>query len=357
MSNASNDNFQFCAVTSIDGQDTENIQQYASGKQDLDALYNSALYNPTEVTSPVSGHGDFYSRAFTIHSDTTSFTFENGTTRVINATVEIPASIVENLPANGQDFFQKLITPSDSSSTSSPGSSSSSDSEDELPLPKTYPKPIVKHSENIVSGYFMDGTDSADVAVLSVNSFIGKGENFQAEFLQDTSTFLAKCKSTGKKRLIIDVRNNGGGSIVLGYLLFYQLFPELAPYTGLRFRGSDAARTLTQIASSNSSAEAEDYGRKSLFISRFNKAQVIQQSDGTNFTSWQQLYGPLQQHDDLYSNTFSFPWSTLDGIQTLSVAIYEETLPTNQVFSGDDITIVSRGTIDPQVTGNQLIGD
>jgi len=94
----------------------------------------------------------------------------------------------------------------------------------------------------------MGGTENSDVAVLNAASFDAKGIANVTEFLTKSASFLATCKSAGKDRLIVDVRNNLGGDVILGYALFLQLFPDIIPYSGVRLSGSDAANELGQIA-------------------------------------------------------------------------------------------------------------
>jgi C-terminal processing protease CtpA/Prc len=81
-----------------------------------------------------------------------------------------------------------------------------------------------------VAGYFLDG-EHADTAVLSVTSFASNGDQsvFQG-FQTVVAKFLAACKEAGKTKLILDMTNNGGGTIFVGYDLFKQvsIFPTLA---------------------------------------------------------------------------------------------------------------------------------
>jgi C-terminal processing protease CtpA/Prc len=77
-----------------------------------------------------------------------------------------------------------------------------------------YPSPIIRQSNNLIGGYYLDGYD--DVAVLSVPSFVSL-DTAEEEFQQVGETFLAAAKAAGKTKLIIDVSANGGGTILQGY--------------------------------------------------------------------------------------------------------------------------------------------
>lgn len=65
----------------------------------------------------------------------------------------------------------------------------------------------------------MDGPGYEDVAVLSVPSFVGTSED-EIPFQIVNTYFLNYAKAQGKKKLIIDVSANGGGTILQGYDLF-----------------------------------------------------------------------------------------------------------------------------------------
>ena len=306
--------------------------------QDLDALYNSVFYSPATVGLD-EGLGNFAGSPFTQQSDTYVLTFENGTSRVFNATASIQGSYATAIPESGEDFFNLLTSADPNVSSSSPTTTmTNSSSPSSLPLGPTYPSPIIKHSENFISGYYMNETDNADVAVLNVGSFFINDPELQAEFLNVSSQFLTQSASAGKRRLIVDVRNNPGGAVVLGYLLFQQLFPDLIPYSGIRLRGSDAADTLGQIASAIPVQNRNDYLLAEL---PFDAQTLLQKPNGTNFTSWQQFYGPLQQHDDSFSHIASQRYSSIAYNTYLLGQLDNSTVIPPQAFASEDITLVS----------------
>ena len=317
-------------VTSINGQDVSYLTELGSGMQDLDALYNSVVYSPATAGSN-DGLGFFARANFRQHSDTNALTFENGTSIVVSATAESLSAI----PSSGDILYNLLTNGSLSTPASTPTNASSPPS---LPLGPTYPSPIAKHSGNIISTYFMNETENADVAVVNVASFDAQGFDSIFEFLNISSSFLALCASAGKKRLIIDVRNNPGGTVALGYFLFQQLFPDAIPYSGIRLRDSDAANKLGQIASANLVQNRTDITLEAL---PFNAQNLLQSPNGSNITSWQQFYGPVQEHDDTFSNIASWQFSsTIYNNQQLT-PIYNGTAIPPQVFAGEAITLVS----------------
>lgn len=92
-------------------------------------------------------------------------------------------------------------------------------SENSRPL---YPNPVIDQAGGDIGGYFLDG-DHGDVAVLSASSFEGSGAQGSVAFQETIEKFLSECKKAGKKKLIVDVTGNGGGTILLGYDMFKQV--------------------------------------------------------------------------------------------------------------------------------------
>jgi hypothetical protein len=176
--------------------------------------------------------------------------FENGTTVPYQnkAIVGIPFDF-----NSGTQILEKHIIPLPSkSSSSAPASatassapSSASSTASSTPKVKqlpNYPYPEVMHSGGYISGYFLKGDDYSDVAVLSIPSFLETQEtSLLTEFQGDLQTFLGKSQSANKTQLIIDVRGNPGGTTLLAYDSFKQLFPSIIPYSGSRVRDSAAA--------------------------------------------------------------------------------------------------------------------
>ena len=317
-------------ISSINGRNVSEVSEVGRAMQDFDALYNSVFYSPASTTAQ-NARGHFASGPFIGQSDTNTLRFENGTTVAINANVFVKASLATQLPKSGQDFYKQIANTTSPQLPSSPPLTP-------LPLGPTYPSPIMKHSQNWISGYFMNGTENSDVAVLSVPSFNAESplQPEAIEFIFEAATFLEECRSSGKKRLIVDVRNNGGGLVTLGYDLFQLLFPREIPYSGVRLRASNATNMIGKIASASNSSAV-------LTGSQFNAKGLLQRPLGLNYTSWEQFYGPFRQHDDLFSNVGAWQYSTPQNAAFLGAGIQNATnlttLP-SQVFSNGAITLV-----------------
>jgi hypothetical protein len=92
--------------------------------------------------------------------------------------------------------------------------------------------PIFKDSNNAVAGYFLNGTDYNDTAVLYVASFDNENYNDPTTapftFVNTTRDFLAAAKAAKKTKLVIDLSGNGGGNTLLPNDLFQRLFPHVS---------------------------------------------------------------------------------------------------------------------------------
>ncbi|KAF2652419.1 hypothetical protein K491DRAFT_681348 [Lophiostoma macrostomum CBS 122681] len=298
-------------VTQIDGMDieefVENWAQYGS-LQDRDALYNNVFYSLAQVSigSLGSGTGSFTGGGrgrFIYPGPTTTLTFANGTNYTMSnyARVLTPLKNVET----GEDLAKKFFYGSSDSALVQDkvvGTSSQS------PTTATvgYPKPIVPGPGNLINGFYLSGSGYNDVAVLQVPNFVASGA-YEVGFQNTTKQFLAKAVADGKKKLIIDVQANGGGTILQGYDMFKQLFPSLDPYGAYRIRATDEIDLIGQAFS--------EYGSKvPRALSNNGTVQTVQMSvfdyetdmqvDEKPFTSWDDKFGgPIWVVVDWFTKT------------------------------------------------------
>jgi hypothetical protein len=191
----------------------------------------------------------------------------------------------------------------------------------------------MKNSANYVSGYFLNET--SDVVVLALSSFDAQPP-YSAQFQTNIADFLARCKSANKKKLIIDTRGNRGGTVLLAYDTFRQLFPSLVPYSGNRLRVSEAVSIAAQIGSLAGSLLAGTF---------FDALTSLQTPDGLPFQSYNQLYGHIGIRSDNFSHVAAkeFGNATIDEEQSgIVVSRYanNSAIP-SQAFRGEDIILVS----------------
>lgn len=95
-------------------------------------------------------------------------------------------------------------------------------------------------------GFFPEGDDLQDTAVLAVTSFEVEGEAV-FEFAEVGRDFLNNATAKNKKNLIIDLSGNGGGSVFAGLNLFRMLFPKEEIYSATRFRANEATDLIGKL--------------------------------------------------------------------------------------------------------------
>jgi hypothetical protein len=320
------------AVTTIDGQEVVTFLEDVSRTQNLqdpDALYNLVFTELASVSINGEGSSTFVTNGGIKYVGAeTTLIFENGTSRTFQNT----AGLRQNFTGidTGEDYYAKFCTPS--KTTEEAAASSTAPPEEPLPGEPTatetpapeptatgYPYPVIKHSKNVVGGYYLNGTD---VAVLSIPSFNTELDADTQEFQAVVQKFLAQAVKDGKKKLVIDLQANGGGSVILGYDLFLQLFPNLRPYGATNLRASEyvdvmgtvASELIGQIDQNNLTAlqqiGADDFYNYRASLNENNKP----------YKSWEDYYGPVKTsvgeltHNSRYRNDWPLHTSMSNGI-------------------------------------------
>lgn len=376
-----NATYNYSSVTGINGQDaTEYLLDWSQNGnlQDRDALWNNVFYELSQVLlgSTGTGTGTFSGggRGRYIYSGpTTTLTFSNGTTnnytnfaRVLknfdgvqsgddlyNTYFTYPAS---DRDTDGQDYSN--ITATITSVAASTATSAASATSTSMAVTTTttlaapgYPSPVLRHSLNLNAGYYLDS--EPDVAVLSVNSFVGTGDDsVEQEFQQVNQQFIQEAKAAGKTRLIIDVGANSGGTILQGYDLFKILFPAILPQGNTRFRGHESVdligRQFSAVAGQYPRTLADDNDTLAeieydIVSSIFNYRTDVD-INYENFASWPDKYGPNVYNGDNFTNIIR--WNLSDVLTPYnSGGIYvHPTIPgAAPPFAPEDIIVVSNG--------------
>lgn len=265
-------------VISINGMPVvDYLQSLATtfgGQQDPDALYNTLF---PSIPYGVGGSGDGFKiptgSAYALHflGDTTSWTFANGTTSTTQNHAYPVAQVFDGVDSGAALFsavdLPQTTTANTASTTALPynttsvvpvstyvPTTTSSSTTPVLTVPG-YPSPIIKHSNNIIAGYFLEGAGFSDTAVLAITAFeyqdpqTGDATAASLEMQLVIQEFLADCTSAGKTKLIVDLSANGGGVVMNGYDAFKQLFPTVEPFGGSRFRESSVFDFLGNVSS------------------------------------------------------------------------------------------------------------
>lgn len=275
--------------------------------QDRDALYNNLFFSLAQASLFTAGtatglfNGGGRGR-YVYPGANTTFEFANGTTYTFENYARTYFSF-KNV-TNGEEFAKKFIyndgisrTKPSNPNTFVPSSMSANAAGLSAPAkaPPGYPEPIVPGPANQINGFYLDISGYEDVAVLQVPTFVGSN-SFELAFQLTSQKFLAKAAADGKTKLIIDLQANGGGTILQGYDMFKQLFPDLDPYGANRFRYNPAVDLIGQAFSAYASQSAREDGLKNSSL-KYIKASFFDYHtdmtvDGKSFESWQQKAGP-----------------------------------------------------------------
>nr|POE48096.1 peptidase s41 family protein ustp [Quercus suber] len=373
----------------IDGEDsTEWLMNYSQhgSLQDRDALWNNMFYILAQVSLGSGGTGTgTFSGGKLLNASlpvclltmnllggrgrwvypgaTTTLSFANGTNTTMEnfARVLVPFDGINTgediyrsffIPPNGQVEFAETnaSTTAVAISTASMSSSSSSMAATTIPAPG-YPSPLIREPANLNSGYFLDGADYDDIAVLSVPSFVGDSDEEVGFQVVNTYTINQAVKAN-KTKLIIDVSANSGGTILQGYDLFKQLFPQILPYGATRFRTHEAFDLIGQETSAYAglvprSLDTNDTVQE-LVASVFNY-RTDTDINYEPFTSWLEKNGPHAYGPGPDNFTSIIRWNlsdvlTPDNSGGIDVSGYlNRSNITTQPFRSENIVIVYDG--------------
>jgi hypothetical protein len=180
-------------------------------------------------------------------------------------------------------------------------------------IPETnYSSPVVESNSSAVSGYFLHSPGYEDVAVLKMITFYPEDDPFGNNFLSTIRTFLAKCVEAKKQKLIIDLRENGGGATNLLFDAFMQLFPRELPFSAQWYRATEEFTAIGNAVSkiqnspefSASYEDIADGGVEQVF--RFWSYWHFLTAQNKNFKSWDEFKGPHKNNGDLYTTVFRY---------------------------------------------------
>ncbi|OAL55405.1 hypothetical protein IQ07DRAFT_166454 [Pyrenochaeta sp. DS3sAY3a] len=299
-------------VVEIDGKDSteflENLSQSGS-LQDRDALYNNVFYELAQVSLGGSGSGTGIFTGggrgrFVYPGPTTTLKFANGSEYTMENYARTSISF-RNI-TTGEDLALKWFSWGTEegelqiqSEPETVETISTAESDGGSGAAPGYPAPIIAGPSNLINAFYIDAPGYEDVAVLQVPNFVGS-TSAEVPFQRLTQQFLPKALADGKTKLIIDLQANGGGTILQGYDLFKQLFPDLDPYGANRFRATESADLIGQAFSAYASQFERVPTRNSTIIqaqSSYFDYHNDMTVDAKPFSSWDEKFGPVQVND------------------------------------------------------------
>ncbi|OQU99701.1 hypothetical protein CLAIMM_05296 [Cladophialophora immunda] len=286
--------------------------------QDLDTLYNRVFFTITATTN--AGYGYFSTPSLSrFWGSSIAVEFKNG------SQVSIPIQAITNKDftnvVDGESFYQSFCNATAkamaaaSASSTSPAQPTATTAPDPTALIPQYPSAIAISDDGSLAGYFLD--DEPSVAVLAIHEM---SETAQVSTQQSLTRFLQQCRQANKTHLIVDVSQNVGGSIIVAYDIFKQLFPSVQPYLGAQLRAHEQVNilgtfitSLIQQAEKQKPVNVEDLNNDGLFT--LFDATSIDDDSGQPFQSWEQYFGPVQVHGDNFTHQYQL---------NLSNAAYDE---------------------------------
>ncbi|KAB5513610.1 peptidase S41 family protein [Coniochaeta sp. 2T2.1] len=356
------------AITKINGQDAAAFVEATTLKysnyQDPDSQWNSQF-----ATYASPGALPIIAASLFFQTPSITLTYDNGEEKTQDSVAAVRRTVDFAGVSTGEDFYTKFCDPvlavdqlAENATTTAPTPTSTSSATTLAtaaaePTISGYPFPVVRDvSSNITAGYFLNGTGYDDVAVLSVSAFAPAGDIDAVTYLNDfqktVETFLAACKTAGKKRLVIDVTANGGGYVVAGYDLFAQLFPDTPQFQGHNLRLTSSMDDLARIAnsipdtlSSNTTtdqAEALFALQNSEVVSNLIPGSVFSPT-GENLTSVDAILAPVTLHGDRFTAYQSTPLNDTSAEYNLT-GVGSRSDPAPAVFLPQDVVLLTDGT-------------
>ncbi|KAF3929061.1 hypothetical protein ABW20_dc0104546 [Dactylellina cionopaga] len=349
-------------IITIDGLNvTEYLNKIAfgTGLQSPDARYNG-LFPSRGLQGTVLNDGFFRHRRRYPGKDSFSVRFANGTTQDFDFTASIAGNFQNVTDATSfyNTFVKKgqmLNTPPNprcgaegalNHKARMAKRQSAWKMEEPMSGPHAELKPEIKDKGGIFAGYFL----KSDTAVIQLLAFAPECWTDVPETIASIQKFLDLCRQRKAKKLIIDITNNGGGYIMMGYDLFMQLFPQTLPYSGQRNRanagGLIEARAFADMSFGKLAALADS---KNATISNLAFAatwsnwahSVILDQDYKPFRDAKQLMGPVRVNRDSYSALWRF--NATEPIFGLGVEDYSKKAGLTQPFEAENIILLTDG--------------
>ena len=172
-----------------------------------------------------------------------------------------------------------------------------------------YPTPLIKSSDNIVTGYYLPTNDThPTTAVLYLQSFDATFSS--PEIFQETvQEFLALCRQDGITRIIIDLQVNPGGYLYLGFDVFRQFFPHIPVESFNRWRTHPSFTAVAEVFSAASESMDPHTTSSSdairLFNTFFNYRYDVNATNDP-FETFSQKFAPHEHNNDNFTAIAQF---------------------------------------------------
>jgi hypothetical protein len=341
-------------LAAINGQDVgqflDNWMRIGT-HQDPDALYNSLFWSAARNTMTAARlpSGLFSSSGFAklyYPGPVTEIVLVNGTRRVYQNFAKIKPGLNFTGVVDGETFYDRFCTGNHEIAARIPSNVTEPLSEVTTASPG-YPVPVIRHPQNMIAGYYINDSSYDKVAILSISDFVlGDVHVVQANFVRTYQDFIRLAKAAGKTKLILDLRSNIGGTIMQGFGLFLELFPDVEPWGATRFRAFDTLDAVGGQVSSLADAYYSGGNTTEMYQGAVGiepyDYHLLVDSEGEDFCDWADLYNPIPipGHDNftqLMRYNLSSPNLTTD------LGIKFPTPTRIQPFNSEDIVMLHDG--------------
>lgn len=276
----------------------------SAGFQDPDARYNSLITNVPNglLGGDSTNFGTFGEYATFPGVHEFNMTFANGTQASFPLRGQVRSSVGNFTFTTGEELFQAVCAQTNTTGSSSKKLKRDEDmaelskrQEDTKPLaaPSGFPTPIVRDPFNLVVGYFPEDAALKDVAVMTVGSF-GSGEISDAEittFAVKAQEFVEKSVAASKSKIILDLTQNPGGTVVSGFALLSIFFPNMTIFSSTRIRSVPETQYIFETGSRVTDADLKaQFDSQGLLIST-----LVQPDQTTGFKSTSDFLGPFDE--------------------------------------------------------------
>ncbi|PBP17869.1 hypothetical protein BUE80_DR011444 [Diplocarpon rosae] len=354
------------ALAMIDGTDAssylEDLSQFGD-LQDPDALYNMMFFSPAfaakddnwhgidslcsgeEIMLTVPGlFGGSWAFACIYPGANTRITFENGTELVLENKVAVFGDFTG--VTDGPSFYKKFCDPSKTAPIAVPPSEPSQPTH----VLNGYPLPLVTSADRAISGYFLP---NSNVAVLAIPRFhVASAEQLQ----KVVQRFLVLAQRYGREKLVIDLSTNGGGTVLLAYEVFRQLFPGIVQHGNSRYRQTPALVTIAAKISSifppsfNPFTSSDDFLLR-IWTTALNFRLDYNLHDKPFISFFEKFLWPMRQYNgDSFTNIIRWnlddPLLTINDTYGLGIDItgYGSRRYFVQPFAASDIVLIHDGS-------------
>ncbi|KAF4966323.1 hypothetical protein FSARC_5995 [Fusarium sarcochroum] len=340
-----NKSIKVSPIASIDGQDAESYLEKLSSTQsyqDPDARYNSVFYSPSRLAKGQPPDGGFLLGTVYSGKNITTIEHRNGSTTQVQNMARV--LVTDFNATDGKEVYELYCRPQPVSDSTDINSSSESDTSGSslesrsTSGPEGYPDATIWGPQYQINSYPL-GDDTVVMLIPSFETKDDMPDNASLIFSNYATEIVETALKDGRDKIIIDISNNGGGTLSRAFDLFKLFFPDEFPYSATRFRRHEATETINKILSVANETEA-------LNISQLAFSLQVTPDQQDDFESYQDFFGnktelgtPLTS---LHANGNYTSWSGANDAQPIR-GYAGRPLNKKQPFKAENILIIGNG--------------